>query len=340
MTKARRTNLFFLGLIVFYIIACFFFIPMIPDKYLNNNFGIIISQMIIAVPGLAYIIGAKGRPLMSIRFKRIGFLNVILLILFTLFMVPTVSFINALSMMFVKNHMAEQLAGMNKNPFWLNIILIALIPAVVEEMTFRGLLYCGYRDSTIRRAVFASAFLFGLFHMNINQFCYAAFMAVIFALLYEATGSIFSTIIVHFSFNANSLILQKLFDFYEEVVNNLAKKNVDLQEFAESNSKTVTSFTSYPVLDKVYMLVILFVCAVMTGAIAVVIFKVLAQRFHRENHVRQILYSLAGRRCTDRELKAGEYVENNNKAYGGKIVDGVFIMGVVLCIALMIYIGI
>ena len=344
MTKARRTNLFFLGLIVFYIIACFFFIPIVPDKYLDNNSGIIVSQMIIALPGIVYIIGAKGRPLKNIRFQRIGFFNVILLILFTLFMVPTISFINALSMMFVRNHMAEQLGSMNTNPLWLNLILIALIPAIVEEMTFRGLLYCGYRDSTIKRAVFASALLFGLFHMNINQFCYAAFMAVIFALLYEATGSIFATMTVHFTFNANTVILQKLLNIYERLVNNLAKTDESFKEIAEklaeSNSQTTTSFASYPAMEKVYMLAGLFVGAVVSGAIAVVIFKVLAQRFHRENHVRQILCSLSGRRCADRGLKADEYVEDNNKEYGGKIVDSVFIMGVALCIALMIYSGI
>lgn len=344
MTKARRTNLFFLGLIVFYIIACFFFIPLVPDKYLDNNTGIIVSQMIIALPGIIYIIGAKGKPLKNIRFQRIGFFNVILLILFTLFMVPVISFINALSMMFVKNHMAEQLGSMNTNPLWLNLILIALIPAVVEEMTFRGLLYCGYRDSTIKCAVFASAFLFGLFHMNINQFCYAVFMAVVFALLYEATGSILSTMIVHFTFNANTVVLQKLLDLYVKLVDNLAKTDESFREIAErladSNSQTTTSFASYPVMEKVYMLAGLFIGAAISGVIAVVIFKVLTQRFHRENHVRQILCSIFGRRCADRGLKADEYVEDNNKEYGGKIVDLVFGMGVALCIALMIYAGI
>lgn len=343
MTKARRTNLFFLGLIVFYIIACFFFIPLLPDKFLNNNFGIILSQMVIALPGIVYIIGSKGKPLESIRFQRIGFLNVILLVLFTVFMVPTISFINALSMMLVKNHMTEQLGKMTTNPFWLNLILIAVIPAVVEEMTFRGLLYCGYRDSTIKRAVFASAFLFGLFHMNINQFCYAAAMAIIFALLYEATGSLFATMIVHFTFNANTVVLQKLLDLCQKWVNTLAKTDERFEEiaqqFAESNSST-TSFANYAITDKISLLGTLFISAVITGTIAFVIFKVLAQRFHRENHVRQILCSLVGRRCPDRILKENEYIENNNKVYGGKIVDGVFILGVALCIALMIYTGI
>lgn len=344
MTKARRTNQFFLGLIVFYIIACFFLVPLLPERYISNNSGIILSQMIIALPGIVYIIGTRGRTLQDIRFKRIGFLNIILLILFTLFMVPAISFINALSMMFVKNHMAEQLGGMNTNPLWLNLILIAFIPAIVEEMIFRGLIYCGYRDSVIKRAIFASALLFGLFHMNINQFCYAAFMAVVFALLYEATGSIFATMIVHFTFNANTVILQKLIELYQELVTKLAETDDSFKKIAEqlteSGSRTTTSFASYPLMEKVYMLVSLFITAFITGIIAVVIFKVIAQRFHRQNHVRQILCSLFGMRCKDREIKEDEYIEDNKKEYGGKIVDHVFILGVILCITMMIYTGI
>lgn len=343
MTKARRTNLFFLGLIVFYIIACFFFIPLLPDRFLNSNVSIILSQMIIALPGIIYIIGSRGKVLSDIRFKHLGFLNIILLILFTVFMVPVISFINALSMMFVKNHMVEQLGEMNTNPFWLNLILIALIPAIVEEMTFRGILYCGYRDSTIKRAVFASAFLFGVFHMNINQFCYAAVMAVVFAILYEATGSIFATMLVHFTFNSNSVIMQKMIDLYQKMVNHLAQSDESFKQLAEqlkeTNSQTVNSFADYALLEKVSLLGTLFFTAVITGAIACVILKVIAQRCHRENHVRQILYSLVGRRCPDREIKEDEYVENNNREYGGKIVDVVFATGAVLCILLMVYTG-
>lgn len=281
--------------------------------------------------------------LSDIRFKHLGFLNIILLILFTVFMVPVISFINALSMMFVKNHMVEQLGEMNTNPFWLNLILIALIPAIVEEMTFRGILYCGYRDSTIKRAVFASAFLFGVFHMNINQFCYAAVMAVVFAILYEATGSIFATMLVHFTFNSNSVIMQKMIDLYQKMVNHLAQSDESFkqlaEQFKETNSQTVNSFADYALLEKVSLLGTLFFTAVITGAIACVILKVIAQRCHRENHVRQILYSLVGRRCPDREIKEDEYVENNNREYGGKIVDVVFAAGAVLCILLMVYTG-
>lgn len=344
MTKARKTNLFFLGLLVFYIVAFFFFVPYFPKKYYNETVSILMSQGIIALPGVIYIIAAKGKPLHNIGRERLGGLNVLLLILFTFFMVPTVSFINALSMMFVKNHLAEQMDGMTSNPLWLNLVLMALIPAIVEEMTFRGLLYCGYRDSSIKRAIFASALLFGLFHMNLNQFCYAAFMAIIFALLYEATGSIYASMIVHFTFNANSVILQKVLDIVQKFVTERAKYDEDFKEVAEqlvsSGSETVTSYADYPFLDKIYMLVTLFISAAMMGAIAVVIFKVIAQRCHRENHVKQVLCSIIGRPCKDGAIKEGEYVEDNRKCYGGKIIDEVFLLGVVLCIALMIYMGV
>ena len=55
-----------------------------------------------------------------------------------------------------------------------------------------------------------SGLVFGLFHLNINQFCYAFVIGVVFAFLVEATGSIWSSVLAHFAINTYSITIIQL----------------------------------------------------------------------------------------------------------------------------------
>ena len=72
-----------------------------------------------------------------------------------------------------------------------------------------------------------SGLVFGLFHLNINQFCYAFVIGVVFAFLVEATGSIWSSVLAHFAINTYSikiiqLLLRKLSLFLCDPVNQIS----------------------------------------------------------------------------------------------------------------------
>ncbi len=339
MTRARKTNVFFLGLVTFYIIACTIIMPLIPAKYLNINSSIVLSQLFVLIPGFIYVVVSRGKAIREIECRFIGIGNMLLLVLFTLAMVPVISFINAFSMMFAKNYLAEQLDSMSSNPLFLNILLVAVLPAFVEEVTFRGIMYTGYRSSVIKRAVFASAFAFGLFHMNVNQFCYAAFMGIIFSLLYEATGSIMSSMLVHFVFNANSVILERVINWVEHYVSRMAQEKEKFSGLAEqfAQSETTVTFADYTIAQKISTLLSLLTIAVIGGAIACVIMGSIAKRLHRGNHLKQTVASLFGLKAKPKAAYApAEYVEQPKAEYGGKILDIFYIVSAVLCILMMI----
>ena len=83
-------------------------------------------------------------------------------------------------------------------PFVVQLLIIAVLPACVEEFVFRGLIYHSYRKNGILGAAVLSGLVFGLMHLNINQLSYAAVMGIIFALLVEATGSMYSSMLAHY----------------------------------------------------------------------------------------------------------------------------------------------
>lgn len=88
------------------------------------------------------------------------------------------------------------------------LFVVALTPAVCEEMLFRGLFFrslkARYRPLP---AVVATAVLFGLYHMSLVKFVPTGLMGLAFGLVAWRTGSIFPTMLMHFLNNACSVLI-------------------------------------------------------------------------------------------------------------------------------------
>ena len=140
-------------------------------------------------------------------FKPLKLSVIAMVILYAVLMIPVTSWLNLLSMLFVRNAFESSQSELTQNAFWVNMIVMAVIPPICEEFTFRGLYYNGYRQRGVWCAILGSALAFGLMHMNFNQFCYAFVLGIAFGILLEATGSIFATMTAHFVINGWSTAL-------------------------------------------------------------------------------------------------------------------------------------
>lgn len=85
---------------------------------------------------------------------------------------------------------------------WTLLIVVGIIAPIVEELIFRGLVQKRIRDYLgAGWAVLLSALCFGIYHGNMIQFIYAAFLGILFALLHEKTGSLWIPITAHIAAN-------------------------------------------------------------------------------------------------------------------------------------------
>ncbi len=98
--------------------------------------------------------------------------------------------------------------------FILNLISVAILPAILEEMSFRGFLLEKLRPLGDRFAVLMSAVLFGLLHGNIVQIPFAFLLGLFFGYVTVRTNNIFIAIFLHFLNNAISV----LFDYANLVI--------------------------------------------------------------------------------------------------------------------------
>lgn len=92
----------------------------------------------------------------------------------------------------------------------LNIFVIAVLPAILEEVLFRGCVLRVLRPYGDFFAVFVSAVLFGLMHGNIRQIPFAFIVGLALGWLYVSTNSILLPMLVHFTNNALSVVMEYL----------------------------------------------------------------------------------------------------------------------------------
>ncbi len=90
----------------------------------------------------------------------------------------------------------------------LNIIVLAVLPAICEELIFRGVVLSGLR-STFGQwgAILLSSVMFALMHASIQQFVYQLILGIVLCLVVIRTGSLLSSMIIHFTNNAILIVM-------------------------------------------------------------------------------------------------------------------------------------
>jgi len=78
------------------------------------------------------------------------------------------------------------------------IIMMAVFPAIMEEIVFRGVVLQGLRKHGAVVAVLVSSLLFSLYHMNAAQTAYQFIMGLVYASVIIITGSLLLTMLLHF----------------------------------------------------------------------------------------------------------------------------------------------
>lgn len=238
----------------------------------------LISQAIVLLPALVYVAVHKINIIACMPYRKLRISDGLLSLLIGYTLIPLMLFINSVSGLFSTNYVQGSVQELVAYPFWLQLLIIAVLPACVEEFVFRGLIYHSYRKNGILGAAVLSGLVFGLMHLNINQLSYAAVMGIIFALLVEATGSMYSSMLAHFAANSYSVILMQLVS--------MTSGGSELLE--QSAQAAESSMNSVPVI--IAQLVMLGLVAAGFLGIAYLLFKKIAVRNGRWEYLKEQLH--------------------------------------------------
>lgn len=102
----------------------------------------------------------------------------------------------------------EYMAILDGIPFAGGLVLIALLPAVCEELMYRGYIFTAMKQRMpLARAIVLVSFLFGFSHLSFIKLLPTMLLGVAFAYAVEKTDSIFASSLMHFLNNGLSVFV-------------------------------------------------------------------------------------------------------------------------------------
>ncbi len=121
----------------------------------------------------------------------------------------------------------------------LNLLMIAIIPAIGEELLFRGLMQRHLAESfkNIHVAIIVTAIIFSLVHFQLYSFLPRFFLGIVLGYLFVVGRSIWYPIIAHFINNAIGVIFYYL--VYQQ------KATDSLEEIGTSESQPIMAIFSF-----------------------------------------------------------------------------------------------
>lgn len=275
---AGKMNNLFLVMVVLYLLASLG-LSLLAQRTIGPGVvaSLIIGELIVVVPGIVFLLFYQCDILEWIPIKKVGRATIGFTFLLTFLVQPVLYFLNVLSQVFEKNVALDLFSKVEDVPGIVLFLVIGLMGPFCEEIVFRGILFSGYKKSgRIFSAILWTALLFGLFHMNLNQFGYAMMIGIVSAFLVEATGSLVPSLILHVLINSINVVQILALNALYELT------NVDLSELGAQ-----ADMLTPDVLLRVSALLLL--PALVCAALCVVVMIAISKREGRMQHLRAIL---------------------------------------------------
>lgn len=102
--------------------------------------------------------------------------------------------------------------------FLFAVFVMCLLPAIFEEVMFRGIVFNYFRQFGKRSAIIFSALLFGIMHFDFTNFFATFILGLILGYIISLTNRMVYTMIAHFMINFTSVLSSYIVNF--EIANN------------------------------------------------------------------------------------------------------------------------
>lgn len=178
--------------------------------------GIVLTQlMIIGLPLLfAYYIKSDFKKAFSLRLPKFKYLIGAASLWFGTYLIVLV-ITNIVLYYFPQNQKIVE--GLNdalfmKDNLILNLALVALMPAICEELFFRGFILTSFRNNkkSYTGAIIASGILFGMMHMDFIRIIPTSILGISFAYAVCKTNSIGVSMFMHFLNNGFAVVVSHI----------------------------------------------------------------------------------------------------------------------------------
>lgn len=193
----------------------------------------LIQLMIVAVPlALTWYMKSDVKELFCLKKPKMNMIAGSVLLYIGVFLVMLMLSI-VLTKMFPDNIEGLEMAfdEMMKYPFVLLVLVIAVMPAIGEELLFRGLVFGSMKSRyKVVWGILVSALIFGAFHGNLVKLIPTAMLGACFAYVVYKSGSIFVSMCFHFVNNFVSVLVMKYPETIGKALPFMVKEDLSMTE--------------------------------------------------------------------------------------------------------------
>ncbi len=251
-SRSTKANIFSLMVNIFMILYGIFGI-FIAQIFGSGSFiTLIISQIVVfIIPFMLYFFISGDSVKDMFKIKKISIANIIIIALISIFIQPILMAISSISSYFFGSSTTDYVSSMKDMPIYMIVLTTAVFPAIMEELTYRGIVFSNLRNKSITKACVFTGLLFGMAHLNGEQFFYAFFMGAVLSYFVYKTGSIFSSIVSHFTINFTQTMLM-LYYLNTGILEETASQSTSFFETLQA-SFTLAAFAVIPLLLLFYL---------------------------------------------------------------------------------------
>lgn len=210
MNKYKKKNLNIISVNAMVLILSILFLTVGYNIQAQKQFfgTFVIEVFMVLIP--AFIIAGTGSRKEVLKLNKISFKNLLLTVLLAILSYPIILLLNGLFLSLLskfieyKNYPIEFLQrDVSLGNY---IFFICIIPAICEEIFFRGVITNAYEVYGKNFAIIMSALVFSLFHFDIQNFIAPLLLGILFGYILEYTNSIYAAMAAHLTNNIVALI--------------------------------------------------------------------------------------------------------------------------------------
>lgn len=208
MNYARyRSNLFYLIVCIALVLGSFG-LEIAGMDYATMDISF--QYILILLPVILYVLLTRQKFKKVLRLNKVNPLQILIAFLLAIVSHPIIGLIDVAMQNVIGTGGQMQIPMGQSYGIWVSLFVIALTPAICEEVFMRGAVLSGHRNVKLWKAAILNGVLFGLFHNNFGQLFYATAFGIILTFVVVLTNSIYPSIVMHFIMNGLSVLM----DFY------------------------------------------------------------------------------------------------------------------------------
>lgn len=208
LSKTAKTYTFFIIYTVVNVAVSFLMLHVFDINIIDVFVFNIIGQLAIFIPVIfigKLMSGESMRDTYSLN--KPALMDMLLAAVLAYAIGPVISLLSLIMALIFPNTAADTLIAAGDTSLFISVLTLCVIPAFFEEMIFRGAVFSGFKNLSLKKACIMGGLIFAIAHFDPQRLLYTLVMGALLCYVVYRTKSVFPGMLTHFLLNFSQLMM-------------------------------------------------------------------------------------------------------------------------------------